>query len=80
MITMIMLVESLRSDDTISISTYAGRTAQILPATSGDEKEKIIYIGDNISALVRRIKTTLDAWELYGYKYFIGDGDGNILI
>lgn len=35
------LLESLRPDDTISISTYAGRTALILPATKGSNKEAI---------------------------------------
>lgn len=47
---------------------------------NGNERHEMIYIRDNTPLLVKRIKTTLDAWELYGYKYFIGDGDGNILI
>lgn len=36
-----MLLESLRPDDTVSISTYAGRTALILPATKGNNKKAI---------------------------------------
>ena len=34
--------EALRADDRISLITYSGSTAEILPPTAGDQKDKII--------------------------------------
>ncbi|MDR1133062.1 MAG: von Willebrand factor type A domain-containing protein, partial [Synergistaceae bacterium] len=45
-----MLVNKLRPSDNISLVTYAGRTSLALPATSGEEKDKIISAIDNLGA------------------------------
>lgn len=45
-----MLTKQLRSQDTISIVTYAGRTQVTLPATKGSDTDKILAAIDNLDA------------------------------
>ena len=45
-----MLTKQLRSQDTISIVTYAGRTQVTLPATRGSDTDKILAAIDNLDA------------------------------
>ncbi|MDR1482632.1 MAG: von Willebrand factor type A domain-containing protein [Synergistaceae bacterium] len=45
-----MLVGNLRTSDNISLVTYSGSTAVVLPATPGSEKEKIIEAIDRLGA------------------------------
>jgi Ca-activated chloride channel family protein len=45
-----MLVEQLRAQDKVAIVVYAGNAGLVLPATAGDEKEKINNAIDNLSA------------------------------
>ena len=40
--TVCRFTEALRADDHISLITYSGSTAEILPPTAGDQKDKII--------------------------------------
>ena len=86
---MIMLIESLRPDDSVSISTYAGRTAQILPATSGAEKEKIIAAIHQLesggsTAMSSGLELAYEqAWAKFDPKkenrvVVLSDGDANV--
>lgn len=45
-----MLTKQLRSQDTISIVTYAGRTQVTLPATRGSDTDKILAAIDSLDA------------------------------
>lgn len=45
-----MLTKQLRSQDTISIVTYAGRTQVTLPATKGSDTDKILAAIDSLDA------------------------------
>lgn len=45
-----MLTKQLRSQDTISLITYAGNTEVVLPATSGDQTATILSAIDRLSA------------------------------
>lgn len=45
-----ILTKQLRKDDKISIVVYAGAAGLVLPATSGNEKEKIIAALENLQA------------------------------
>jgi Ca-activated chloride channel family protein len=45
-----MLVEQLRPQDKVAIVVYAGNAGLVLPATAGDQKEKINTAIDNLSA------------------------------
>lgn len=45
-----MLVECLRSKDTVSVVTYGGGVAIVLNGAGGDEKEKIMKVIDSIEA------------------------------
>lgn len=45
-----LLVKQIRSQDKISLVTYASGTQVVLPATSGQEKEKIFQAIDNLRA------------------------------
>lgn len=45
-----MLVEQLRAKDKVAIVVYAGQAGLVLPATAGDEKEKINAAIDNLNA------------------------------
>ena len=45
-----MLVEQLRPQDKVAIVVYAGNAGLVLPATAGNEKEKINNAIDNLSA------------------------------
>lgn len=45
-----ILTKQLRKEDTISIVVYAGAAGLVLPATSGDKKEKIIASLENLEA------------------------------
>lgn len=45
-----MLVECLRSRDTVSIVTYGGGVAIVLNGASGDEKERIMKVIDSLEA------------------------------
>ena len=84
-----MLVESLRPDDVISISTYAGRTAQILPATSGSNKEAILRAIDSMesggsTAMSSGMELAYEqVWKRFDPKkenrvVVISDGDANV--
>ena len=44
------VTKQLRKEDTISIVVYAGAAGLVLPATSGDDKEKIIAALENLNA------------------------------
>jgi len=45
-----LLTEQLRAQDSISIVTYSGSTSVALPATSGDQKAKILAAIDGLNA------------------------------
>ena len=45
-----MLVEQLRAQDKVAIVVYAGNAGLVLPATNGDQKNKIDSAIDNLSA------------------------------
>ncbi|KAA0915024.1 vWA domain-containing protein [Psychrobacter sp. ANT_WB68] len=45
-----LLTEQLRAQDSISIVTYSGSTSVALPATSGDQKAKILAAIEGLSA------------------------------
>ncbi|MGO2278713.1 MULTISPECIES: vWA domain-containing protein [unclassified Psychrobacter] len=45
-----LLTEQLRTQDSISIVTYSGSTSVALPATSGDQKAKILAAIDRLNA------------------------------
>lgn len=45
-----LLTEQMRAQDTISIVTYSGSTNVALPATSGDQKAKILAAIDSLNA------------------------------
>lgn len=45
-----LLTEQMRAQDTISIVTYSGSTNVALPATSGDQKAKILTAIDSLNA------------------------------
>ncbi len=45
-----LLTQQLRAQDSVSIVTYSGRTSVALPATSGDQKAKIIAAIDSLNA------------------------------
>jgi Ca-activated chloride channel homolog len=44
-----LLVEQLREEDKVAIVTYAGNAGLVLPATSGDQKAKILSAIDNLT-------------------------------
>lgn len=45
-----LLTEQMRAQDSISIVTYSGSTNVVLPATSGDQKAKILAAIDSLNA------------------------------
>lgn len=45
-----MLTKQLRAQDTITLVTYAGNTEVVLPATPGNQTQKILNAIDNLSA------------------------------
>ena len=45
-----LLTEQMRAQDSISIVTYSGRTSVALPATSGDQKAKILAAIEGLNA------------------------------
>lgn len=45
-----MLTKQLRAQDTITLITYAGNTEVVLPATPGNQTQKILNAIDNLSA------------------------------
>jgi Ca-activated chloride channel homolog len=45
-----LLVRQLREQDRLSIAVYAGNSGLVLPATSGDQKEKILAAIDRLQA------------------------------
>ncbi|MEL0620958.1 VWA domain-containing protein [Psychrobacter proteolyticus] len=45
-----LLTEQMRAQDSISIVTYSGSTSVVLPATSGDQKAKILAAIDGLNA------------------------------
>ena len=84
-----LLLESLRPDDTISISTYAGRTALILPATKGNDKEAIMAAIQSMeSGGSTAMSSGIDLAYKQVWKHFdptkenrviiLSDGDANV--
>jgi Ca-activated chloride channel family protein len=84
-----LLLESLRPDDTVSISTYAGRTALILPATKGDNKEAILAAIQSMeSGGSTAMSSGIDIAYKQVWKHFdptkenrviiLSDGDANV--
>lgn len=76
-----MLVENLRSIDTVSIIVYGGSVGVKLPATSGSEKEKINQAIDLLSAGgdtpgEYAIKTAYEIAE----KSFIPNGNNRVIL
>ncbi|MFH1761290.1 MAG: VWA domain-containing protein [bacterium] len=45
-----MLIKKLRKQDRVAIVVYAGAAGEVLPATAGDKKERIISTLENLSA------------------------------
>src|SRR5699024_2807061 len=45
-----ILTKELRAQDTITLITYAGNTEVVLPATAGNQTQKILNAIDNLSA------------------------------
>nr|WP_305079996.1 VWA domain-containing protein [Psychrobacter sp. JCM 18901] len=45
-----LLTEQMRAQDSISIVTYSGSTSVVLPATSGDQKAKILAAIEGLNA------------------------------
>jgi Ca-activated chloride channel family protein len=45
-----LLVKNMRKEDRIAIVVYAGAAGQVLPSTSGSEKQKILDALENLSA------------------------------
>ena len=45
-----LLTEQMRAEDSISIVTYSGKTSVALPATSGDQKAKILAAIEGLNA------------------------------
>lgn len=83
------LVESLRPDDTISITTYAGRTATILRATKGSNKKAIVQAIDQMeSGGSTAMSSGIDlayyqVWKTFDPKkenrvVVLSDGDANV--
>ncbi|MEC7983753.1 MAG: VWA domain-containing protein [Myxococcota bacterium] len=84
-----MLLETLREDDSISIATYAGRTAQVLPPTSGGNKKAILAAINRMEANgSTAMSSGLDiayemAWEKFepnkeNRVVVLSDGDANV--
>ena len=78
---LVEMVEQLRPQDKISLVTYSGSTAVVLPATSGAEKEKI---KSAIAALTAGGSTAGGAGIQLAYEQakaaFIKDGINRILL
>ncbi|MFZ9780187.1 MAG: VWA domain-containing protein [Ilumatobacteraceae bacterium] len=51
---LLMLVDELTEDDRVSIVTYAGEAGLKLPATSGDQKERIREAIESLAAFGAR--------------------------
>lgn len=45
-----LLTNNLRAEDRVSIVVYAGAAGEVLPATNGDDKQKIMDAFDNLKA------------------------------
>lgn len=76
-----LLIDQLRPEDKISIVVYAGAAGCVLPATPGDEKDKIIEALQNLSA---GGSTAGGAGINLAYKIakdnFVKDGNNRIIL
>ncbi len=84
-----LLVNQLREQDLVSIVVYAGSSGLVLPPTSGDQKEKIISVLDDLYAqgstaggdgIKQAYKTALKNYQQEGNNRVIlaTDGDFNV--
>jgi len=76
-----LLVDKLRPEDRVSIVVYAGAAGCVLPPTSGDDKEAILSVLDNLraggsTAGGAGIKLAYDIAS----EYFIEDGNNRVIL